>query len=287
MLKKSRKSNTEKKMSSESKPTKSSLKLQIVSDLHLEFRPNDIDFLIPSAPVLCLLGDICVLGTEEDFNTYKRFINNIHDKYEIIIHVPGNHEYYNKTQNGKDVICTMDKINIKLKTFAKTIKNLHILTNNMLKLYVGKTKYYLIGSTMWTYVDVKDYTTIQNAMNDYKYIHVRDKNIVRNFQVEDMQKLHKKSVSCVKKFINIGKKEKAKCVLLTHHKAFREKTDIFSQAYESNLSYLFDYPVVLAAYGHTHKAFNGKVNKIKTVSNPRGYPMEKTKFNNKFFISIN
>jgi hypothetical protein len=39
-----------------------------VSDLHLEFRKNDLTFLIPSAPILCLLGDICVLGDDSDFD---------------------------------------------------------------------------------------------------------------------------------------------------------------------------------------------------------------------------
>lgn len=268
------------------KRSKSSLKLQIVSDLHLEFRPDDLDFLIPSAPVLCLLGDICVIGTDEDFDTYKRFINTIYDKYDIIIHVPGNHEYYNKTQRGKDTNCTMDKINARLRAYAKSKKKLHFLNNNMLKLQVGKHKYYLIGTTLWTYVNKKDHMTIQRAMNDYKYIHIRDKDGVRNFRIGDMQTLHRKAVTCIKRFLTLGKKVGAKCVLLTHHKAFREKSDTFSQAYESDLAYLFNAPLSMVAHGHTHKAFNGRVNKIKTVSNPRGYPREKTKFNNSFSIYV-
>lgn len=281
------------KKNSKGKNTKSSrppskLKLQIVSDLHLEFRPDDLDFLVPSAPILCLLGDICVIGTDEDFATYKRFIEHIYDKYDMIIHVPGNHEYYNKTQRGKDTNCTVDRINIRLKNYAKAKKKLHVLNNNMLKLKIGTQKYYIIGTTLWTYVNPKDYKTVQNAMNDYKYIHFRDapSGAVRNYKVEDMQKLHKKAVSCIKRFMTIAKKAGAKCVLLTHHKAFREKTSVFSQAYESNLSELFTDPLALVAYGHTHKKFNGRVNKIKTVSNPRGYPGEKTKFNNKFTVTV-
>lgn len=273
---------------SEKRPYATKLKLQIVSDLHLEFRPNDLDFIIPSAPILCLLGDICVIGTNEDFETYKRFINTIYDKFNLIIHVPGNHEYYNKTQRGKDTECTVDKINARLKTFAKTHTKLHVLNNNMLKLKVGKTNYCIIGSTLWTYVDPKDYKTVQNSMNDYKYIHFRDNEtgFSRNYKIEDMQKLHKKCVSCIRKFITMAKNAHAKCIILTHHKAFREKTDVFSQAYESDLPDLFTYPVVLVAYGHTHKKFNGKVNKIKTVSNPRGYPGERTLFDNKFTVSV-
>jgi predicted phosphodiesterase len=284
-LKRSQKKKSFEKMNGGNK-SKSVLKLQIVSDLHLEFRPDDLDFLVPSAPVLCLLGDICVIGTDEDFETYKKFIDTIYDKYEIIIHIPGNHEYYNKTQRGKNTSCTMEKINERMKNYTKTKKKLHFLNNNMLKLQVGAKKFFLIGTAMWTYVDPKDYATIQNAMNDYKYIHVRDKGTVRNFQVEDMQKLHRKAVACTKRFITMGKKAKAKCILLTHHKTFRTKTDTFSQAYESHLEYLYHDPVCLVAYGHTHKAHDGKVNKVRVVSNPRGYPREQTKFNNKFTVNV-
>lgn len=268
-------------------PNGGKLKLQIVSDLHLEFRPNDLDFIVPSAPVLCLLGDICVIGTNEDFETYKQFIKTIYDKFEIIIHVPGNHEYYNKTQRGKDTEYTVDKINHRLKTYAAGLPKLHILINNMLKLSVGKTLYHIIGSTLWTHVDLINYRTIQNSMNDYKYIHFRDQDgTPRNYKVEDMQNMHKKCVSCIKRFISLSKKAGAKCVLLTHHKPFKEESDVLAQAYESNLLDLFVDPVVLVAYGHTHKRFNGKVNKIKTVSNPRGYPGQRTLFNNKFTISV-
>jgi len=276
------------------------LKLQIVSDLHLEFRPDDLNFLVPSAPVLCLLGDICVLGTNEDFAVYKKFIETIYEAYELIIHVPGNHEYYNKTQRGKDTNCTMEKINARLRQFAKTKKKLHILNNNMMRINVGTNKYCLIGTTMWTYVDPKNYKFIQESMNDYKYIHVRENGKTRKFQVSDMQKLHKKSISCVRRFITLASKTDDKCVLLTHHKIFRNirknslqarvnsqtSSNIFSQAYESDLVDIFDKPIALVAYGHTHKAFNGKVNKIRTVSNPRGYPRERTKFNNAFSIFV-
>lgn len=265
------------------------LKLQIVSDLHLEFRPDDLNFIVPSAPILCLLGDICVVGTDEDFETYKRFIDTIYESFEIIIHVPGNHEYYNKTQSGKDTECTIDKVNSRLKNYAKTRPKLHVLINNMLKLKIEKTNYYIIGTTLWTYVNPKDYKSIQSAMNDYRYIHIRDKETARsrNYKIEDMQALHKRCVRCVKRFMAMAKKANAKCILLTHHKAFKENSDSFAQAYESDLvADLFVEPLVLTAYGHTHKKYNGFINKIKTVSNPRGYPGERTSFNPGFTVSV-
>jgi hypothetical protein len=264
------------------------LKLQIVSDLHLEFRPNDLDFIIPSAPVLCLLGDICVLGTTEDFETYKRFISTIYDKFALIIHVPGNHEYYTNTPRGKEAACPIEKINARLKAYSKSRPKLCVLINNMLKLKIAKTSYYIIGSTLWTYVNPQDYKSIQSSMNDYNCITVlnRETGTPRPYRVEDMQKLHKRCVACIKKFTAIAKQDQAKCILLTHHKAFRDKLHPRSQAYESDLAELFVNPIVLAAYGHTHKKFNGTVNGVRTVSNPRGYPGERTMFSPKFTVTV-
>jgi 3',5'-cyclic AMP phosphodiesterase CpdA len=280
------KKKSSKKMSGDTSRSKCGLKLQIVSDLHLEFRPDNLNFLIPTAPVLCLLGDICVIGTTEDFETYKKFIDVVYDQYEIIIHVPGNHEYYNKSQSGKDATFTVDRVNARLRKYAKGKKKLYILNNNMLKLKVDKINYYIIGTTLWTYVDPENYKKINNAMNDYKYIKWSEKGKVRPFMVKDMQKLHKKAVSCIKRFITLAKKVDASVVLLTHHKFLRQKTDVFSTAYESDLAYLIKAPIKLAAYGHVHKNFNGRVNGVKVIANCRGYPSQHTKFNPKLSVYV-
>lgn len=273
-------------MSGGKKHSKSDLKLQIVSDLHLEFRPDDLDFLVPSAPILCLLGDVCVIGTNEDFKVYKKFIETIYDKYDLILHVPGNHEYYNQTMKGKDTNCTMERINLRLRNFAKKKAKLHILNNNMLRIKIGSQKYNIIGTTLWTYVKPEDYGEIQGHMNDYRYIHVREKGKPRGFKVKDMQALHKLAVSCIKRFVTISKKEGANCVLLTHHKPFVEKGDLFSQAYETDMMYMFGDPIRLIAYGHTHQALNKTIKGVKVISNPRGYPRQRTGFKSDFSIYV-
>ena len=275
---------------------KARLKLQIVSDLHLEFRHNDLDFIVPSAPILCLLGDICVIGTD-DFEIYKRFIDIIYDKFAIILHVPGNHEYYTDSE------WTIDKINARLRGFAQTRPKLNILINGMARMRLGKELYYIVGSTLWTHIDEKDHAYIQSQMNDYSCIRMpvaarpasapRPTSALtarprpsRPFTVADMQKLHKKCVASIKRYIAMATQDGAKCVLLTHHKAFHEKKYHLHQAYESDLACLFADPVIAVAYGHTHRRFNGLVNKIHTVSNPRGYPGERTMFDPQFTISL-
>ena len=59
------------------------VKIQIVSDIHLEFRGENFQKIIkPSAPILFLLGDICACGTTDDFNIYKKFITFISTKFK-------------------------------------------------------------------------------------------------------------------------------------------------------------------------------------------------------------
>ena len=61
------------------------VKIQIVSDTHLEFRGENFQKLIkPSAPILFLLGDICACGTTEDFDIYKKFMTFLAPKFKKV-----------------------------------------------------------------------------------------------------------------------------------------------------------------------------------------------------------
>ena len=104
------------------------VKIQIVSDTHLEFRGENFQKLIkPSAPILFLLGDICACGTTEDFDIYKKFMTFLAPKFKYIFHVPGNHEYYtvgNRKITTKD---TVPGIDVRIRKFVKDFKNVYFL----------------------------------------------------------------------------------------------------------------------------------------------------------------
>lgn len=275
------------------------INIQIVSDLHLEFRGmNFKNLLKPSAPILFLLGDICVLGTNDDWEVYKEFIKFITPHYKYVFHVPGNHEYYtsNKNITKED---TVSGINCKLKKFAKNISNLFVLNNNTVRLTFGKKTYVFIGTTLWTGVQPKNYKYVENRMNDYAHLHwasEKPKNPsenllwkpTRKFNIADMTKLHIKAVKyIVKELKKVQPKEIA--ILLTHHKAVRDKplSDTLSQAYETDLADLIiKTPLMLYAYGHTHVKYDKKINGVRVVSNPKGYPNEHTKFDDIFTVTI-
>lgn len=270
-----------------------SIKLQIVSDLHLEFRPDNLKFIIPRAPILCLLGDICVCGTDEDFKTFVKFIAEISPQFKSIIHVPGNHEYYIQGKpSDKTSKNTITSINAKFRKVAKQFPNYIPMFNGLIKIRVGKKIIMIIGSTLWTYVPPKEEMRIQSIMNDYACIYVNDnsneKNI-RRFRVSDMVHLHKKSVAFIKKCLVYASSTNIKCVLLTHHKPIWDEADNkseFGHSYSSDLNDLIKEPLCLVAYGHTHKADRRKVNGVLVVSNPRGYPSERTRFDPECVVTI-
>lgn len=275
--------------------------IQIVSDLHLEFRGYNFKNIIkPSAPILCLLGDICACSTDDDWDVYTQFIKYISPQFKYILHIPGNHEYYTTTKNLTK-FNTMSYINSKIKRFAKSMPNVFFLNNNTLRLNLNSKNYVFIGTTMWTGILKKNRNEIQNSMNDYcsiYYLNEKPKSeedkvdwkSIRRYNVEDMSKIHIKSVRYViKELKNTNPSDNV--VILTHHKIYRSKPlyDIISHAYETDLFPNIIKPqknLKLIAYGHTHVKDDRVIEKVRIVSNPKGYPNQQTKYNNTFIVTI-
>ena len=262
------------------------LKLQIISDTHLEFRGNP-NFFKPRAPILCLLGDICACGTPDDFKVFIKFLKVIAPKFKKIIHVAGNHEYYAGGVHGKKLENTYEGINAKLRSLKKFFPNYIFMTNNVHKIKVGRSIVYIIGTTLWSYIPPNKKKITSSLMNDYKMLFRTHGNQSRRWNVDDTIKFHTNAVNLIKRTKKLAKKTGAKCILLTHHKPVMDGPKTITQfCYESDLAYLIKPPLILTAHGHTHKKYIQKINNITTVSNPRGYPGEKTSFDPNFCVEI-
>jgi predicted phosphodiesterase len=273
------------------------VKIQIVSDTHLEFRGDAFQGLIkPSAPILILAGDICAVGNSSDFETYKKFITYLSTKFKYIFHVSGNHEYY--TTGVKDVTPaqTVPGINLQLKKFAYTFDNVFYLNNDVIRLTIDHYNYVFIGSALWTYVKKDDRKMIQGCMNDYTQIYMPNEEYkkelgnsrVRKYNIDDMSKFHIKAVNFVKREIKKLKPNDIP-ILITHHKPVYDKTksDHLTQAYQTNLvDVIIKPPIKVAIHGHTHIKYDKIINKVRIVSNPKGYIGQRTKYNNTFYIEV-
>jgi predicted phosphodiesterase len=280
------------------------MKIQFISDLHLEFRTDFKSLFCVSAPILCLLGDVCICAEDKEYAKFVSFLEYISPKYQYILHVAGNHEYYSTHAHNRDSTNTMEFTKLKLKTLEKKIKNYRFLDNKIFSIKRNNKKYNFIGTTLWTYIDESKRTKFKNVMNDYSDIYVMNElftqtakkgespiklNIspIRKFTPDDMVYYHKKSIRFIKRAMKKIKGKNDVNILLTHHKPIADSPiDQYSQAYEVDLKHLIKRPLHYALHGHTHRPYSKLINNVLCMSNPKGYTNQRTKFKQNLSIEI-
>lgn len=139
------------------------LKIQIVSDLHLDKYGDDIpdDIIIPNAPVLALLGDVGSAGSLY----YQQFLYKQTERFQHVIFLAGNHEYYNqrikiiKRQNDRASVksvnndelpplMTTDEQQKWMRDVANSKPNLHFLERDGLEI----NGVVILGTTLWSWI---------------------------------------------------------------------------------------------------------------------------------------
>ncbi len=217
------------------------LKIQIVSDLHLEFRRSvkKFNYITPEAPILIMAGDICCLAEDEDFEAYKNLIAYLLPKFDIIVHVPGNHEYYcycggNHSMKDCDtkiselfetVNCGSDTIEREEKV---SLARLYYLNNSHIDIKYRGKKYRIVGSPLWYKIPKTDkhIEIAETYVSDYRYIYVNGKKLTTSH----VNKLHKRCIKYISGQIAECKKKGIMTIVVTHHKphtyepVFRNKT---------------------------------------------------------------
>ena len=228
--------------------------IQICSDLHLEkhFEPIHYkNYITPNAQILVLVGDI---GSLYRYSQLEKFLIDVSKEFEVILFVPGNHEYQVHKKIKKIAFPILKK---KFDLLKKKIKNIYILDNESIII----NNYCFIGSTLWSKTDI-----FPKSIN----IHGIDKNYF-NF-------LYDHSLNYIKKMIKYSFDKKLKPVILTHYcpsiKCLNPNRKIIKQLYSSNLDYLINntkYPINSWIYGHSHynNNFTTKSN-TKIISNQLG-----------------
>lgn len=258
--------------------------MQIVSDLHIEKLPEDtpIDFFCgiikPSAPILCLLGDIFNLENRN----YINFFESLKNKFEYVLMVPGNHEYYcaSEIKNKEDIDTIINAICEQYNCIF--LNNKSVIINGIR----------FIGTTLWSYVDVHHKKYIEEYMNDYKYIYSSGSIISSNYTNFHFEK----SLAFIMQELLYGIIKGEKNVVLTHHaplvnecvsKKFENSES--NCAFATNLLNIINIKTVqLWCCGHTHNNFNFEINDVRIISNQRGYPQSVLKtYKNDFCININ
>ena len=230
-------------------------KLQIVSDLHLEFATTTIENA-SDTDILVLSGDICVANF--DWETYIPFFEQVSRDFPHVIYVLGNHEHY----HGQ-FFNTYSLLKIQL----EHLRNIHILDNEGIELEHVR----FFGTTLWTDFNRGDFAAqlcVQNSLNDYVYIRAGD------FRLNPFltQSYHRNAL----RLINAAQPD----VVIGHHApSWKSISPQYQSAGLINYGYYSDLErfiesndnIRLWTHGHVHSSHDYTLGETRIVCNPRGY----------------
>jgi UDP-2,3-diacylglucosamine pyrophosphatase LpxH len=228
------------------------VKLDIISDLHLTcFRDHGADWVAkwePKGDTLVLAGDV------GEFQWWKLpffILEELCDKYENVLFVPGNHDYY---------YSTFVEANERFAELDSKMEHFHFL-NATEKIIDGVT---FAGATLWFPYD---------PLNPLHTRYLSDFSLIRGGFDPQVYDVHREHVA----FLSGTKAE----VIITHHMPSeksvhpRFENDSLNRFFVSNQEeIMYRNQPKLWIHGHTHHRFDYMVDKTRVICNPLGYPRE-------------
>jgi Icc-related predicted phosphoesterase len=244
------------------------MRIQLVSDLHLEFSGVKITNT-SNVDALILGGDITIAKK----NNYQDFFASVSDQYKDIIYIAGNHEYYGGSWDN-----TIDV----LREMVSPYPNIHFLEDQ----YVDIDQVRFVGSTLWTDMHKGDPATalvVEQSLNDYRVIFNRGAN--RNLSANDTMQKHHDSMAFIKK--TVEQDPDRTYVMVSHHCPTPASTHPdyagarMNGGFASDLSsFILEHPQIkLWTCGHTHRAHWYYLGETLVACNPRGYDSVRQKEN--------
>lgn len=230
---------------------------QYASDLHLEFQPESEKLwetlLVPCAKNLILAGDICCA---EKRSILVHFLIWCKSKWERVIYVPGNHEYYGLSLAEGGTI--LEKIG---KECAVEVLNPGVVeVDNVL----------IIGATMWSHIPDSDIRKAKNGLNDF----VR----IEEHSVPLHNKRFEEELGYLKREVKKGYEDGKEMLIVTHHVPSRgmaamdgsDLTTCFGTDVTEHFA-SFNDKIKGWIYGHSHLNRRAEMDGIRVTCNQVGY----------------
>jgi predicted phosphodiesterase len=270
------------------------MKLQIASDLHLEFYDDKVrgskffeTLLTPSAPVLILAGDIC----PPERAILKTFFEWCSEKWSMVFWIFGNHEYYSKMSKR----IPMDE---KIKMAERVCASTKVIFLQEASIDIGT--YRFLGATLWTDLGFQsegDMYEVRKTMSDFSKIVI---STTTDFTVKEWLEEYGRHRKFIEENLQACEEEGRKAIVITHHmptfRMIQEKYKDFpgNAGFAANADSLLEHPsVALWICGHSHGQKVLEVEKrnreiVSCVLNARGYPREDSvsTYNSAFVVEL-
>lgn len=248
------------------------MKLQIVSDLHIDSYARQSHPLghIPKTDADIVL----VAGDTANSDSGMPWLQEQACRLAVpVITVAGNHEYF-----GEDILhfdhklATWDNFNADTQQGVCFLQCQHI--------DIGDVR--ILGCTLWTdYQYQANGDTMEIAkrfMRDYKQIYAGDE----MFSPELSMEIHAKHRTWLQQALIEAKRLSKKTIVMSHHSISPLSVSEKYANLPSNAAFVSDlsawmyesWAPVLWVHGHTHEAFDYRINNTRVIVNPRAYPNE-------------
>ena len=257
----------------------SSLKIQFVSDLHLEFEENRVWLenhpLEVTGDILLIAGDSAYLDVPESGrDTYSQYSfwdwASVH--YKQVIVCLGNHDFY-----GYYDLATMPD------GYCKEIRpNVHAYYNSVVHLQDAD----IIVSTLWAFIEPYNAYQTEKGVSDFYRILYNGHRLT----ADDFNEEHERCFDFIRKAV---KESKAKTkIVLSHHVptqlcTAKEFTDSpINGAFSVELgNYIAKSGIDYWIYGHSHRNIEAQIGDTHILSNQLGYISHKENLRNGFSLS--
>ena len=229
------------------------MKIQYMSDLHLEFDRPAILKGGEGFPVPEKKGDILVLAGDIDVGTTgSHWVNRCADRFEHVILLFGNHEFYHN-----------DMVDVRWEMISLLNDNVELLDPG----YVDIDGIRFVGNTLWSDMDGAAF----NGMNDSRII----QNGEDRLSLYDVRSMFKLNVA----YIQDNLSEDMPNVVITHHAPDIRMCDLdrygvsyMNSGYATDILDKFTgFKIPLWISGHTHAVMDQVLRGVRCVSNCRGY----------------
>jgi len=249
--------------------------IQIASDLHIEYKndlvPNPLDYIVPSADILVLAGDI---GSFYKIEQLTAFLESLCSYFQVVLYVPGNHEWY--TVQGLEPL-KWETLEKRMKQLEDKIPNLNILKQSSVII----DGICFAGCTLWS-----------NPEGQIPSFIVR----IHEVRTKEYQAKHNDDLEYIKNMISFCQKNNYKLVVITHYPPTKKVLDgvcarkkRFHSIYATDLDYLLDFSLVqMWICGHVHKNFDFISDMgCRVVGNQKGKEKDKIlDYKSNFLITI-
>lgn len=241
------------------------MKIQLVSDLHLEFNENRLYLAKNPLPVagevLLIAGDSAYLDKpesgEKSYCQYG-FWDWASENYEQVIVCLGNHEFY-----GYYDIATMEdgyRLDIR--------HNVAAFYNDVVHLDGVD----VIVSTLWSHIEPYDAYLTERGVSDFYRIIYNGHRLT----ADDFNKEHERCLAFVKRAVLGSTAEKK--IVLSHHvptqlcTAAEFSGSHINGAFTVELgNYIADSGIDYWIYGHSHRNIDAQIGNTRILSNQLGY----------------